>query len=187
MSGNTIVLITGANSGLGLATAQALYSCSKAAYMVIMTSRALDRSQAAAKDVETSCKPENQGNTVVPMELVIEEDASVDKLYEAVENKFGRLDVLVNNAGESPSFGLRGVTNADIIFSPSRVARHRSGTRQDHPTGLMEQSLRRQRHLDPPSHRAFHPPPPEIIFSTNPVHLLLRRLPRNLRHLTAST
>lgn len=96
---NIIVLITGANTGLGLATAQALYASPKA-YSIIITSRSLDRIVAASEEVESGPKG-NEGSEVTPLELQIEEDASVDSLFVEVEKRFGRLDILVNNAGMS--------------------------------------------------------------------------------------
>ncbi|KAK8870083.1 hypothetical protein IAR55_000653 [Kwoniella newhampshirensis] len=97
MSTNTIVLVTGANRGIGLGIFQALLTSTKP-YTLLLTSRDLARGQEAAKSIESDIKASN-GSTVVPMQLDIEDDESIAKLYDEVEKQFGRIDALVNNAG----------------------------------------------------------------------------------------
>lgn len=63
-------------------------------YLFISTSRTLDKAQKAAKELDPT------GERIVPMEVDIDDDSSRERFYEEVERQFGRVDVLINNAGE---------------------------------------------------------------------------------------
>ena len=89
-----IVLVTGGNAGIGLATVSALIRSSKPTYTAILGSRSLDRGKAAAE----SLSGDIVGN-VYPVQLDIEDEGSVERAVKEIEEKYGRLDVLVNNAG----------------------------------------------------------------------------------------
>jgi len=92
-----IALVTGAGSGIGRATALAL---SKAGFSVCLTGRRrepLEETAALAPDSETLVTPAD-----------VTDPASVTALFQAIEARFGRLDVLFNNAGgnvPSTNFG----------------------------------------------------------------------------------
>ncbi|PAV66961.1 hypothetical protein WR25_06296 [Diploscapter pachys] len=88
-----VVIITGGNSGIGKATAQ-LFALEGA--KVVISGRDLDRLEEARKLVVR-----NSGNDenvlVVAGDLLLE---SVQKeLIERTKQKFGRIDILINNAG----------------------------------------------------------------------------------------
>ena len=82
-----VALVTGAGSGIGKACATAL---SKAGYAVVLAGRRLDALQDVAKtlDGETLCVSTDVADPV-----------SVTALFASIKEKFGRLDVLFNNAG----------------------------------------------------------------------------------------
>ena len=85
-----IALITGAGSGVGRACALAL---AKEGYEVIVTGRrlsALEETVAAAKGLK---------GHIHAMAADITDPAQVQNLFADVKKKFGRLDVLFNNAG----------------------------------------------------------------------------------------
>lgn len=64
-------------------------------YTIILTARKLETAQKAIDSLEAGkCE-------LVPMELDIESDASMEALAKGIQEKYGRLDVLWNNAGES--------------------------------------------------------------------------------------
>ncbi|KAK4689328.1 vacuolar iron transporter family protein, partial [Tremellales sp. Uapishka_1] len=92
---NPIILITGANTGVGFATVQALLK-SPTAYTILLTSRSLARSQKAVEDLKAAGQTHSE---LVAVELDIEDDESIKMLYEKVEKDYGRIDVLHNNAG----------------------------------------------------------------------------------------
>lgn len=82
-----VALVTGAGSGIGKACAVAL---GKAGYAVVLAGRRLDALQDVAKtmDGESLC-----------VSTDVSDAASVAALFAAIKAKFGRLDVLFNNAG----------------------------------------------------------------------------------------
>lgn len=85
-----ITLITGGNKGLGFETAKAL---KEQGHKVYIGSRDEARGQKAAEALGVDY-----------VQLDVTDDASVQNAYKTIENKEGRLDVLVNNAGISGGF-----------------------------------------------------------------------------------
>lgn len=84
-----IAVVTGAGSGIGRASALALAA---AGYAVVVAGRRkdeLDKTVAAA----------GSGATVVAVPTDVADEASVKALFQAVKDRFGRIDVLFNNAG----------------------------------------------------------------------------------------
>ena len=83
----TRVVVTGATSGLGNAMAEALVA---AGARVAVTSRERSRATAAASAL---------GTTAVGVEMDVRDEASVDAGVGEIYERFGGVDVLVNNAG----------------------------------------------------------------------------------------
>ncbi|KAH0843127.1 HAT1-interacting factor 1 [Fonsecaea monophora] len=92
-----IVLITGANTGLGLEIVRALYR-SESSSTILCGSRSLDKASAALKALQAD-KPKNPQTTVEPIQIDIEDDNSINSAFDNVENTHGHIDCLVNNAG----------------------------------------------------------------------------------------
>ena len=93
-SSDRIILITGGNRGLGFAYAESLLSSSKASdYTIIITARTEEAAKTAAR------KLSGQGQ-VVGYGCDIEVERQVEGLRSRVERDFGRVDVLINNAGQ---------------------------------------------------------------------------------------
>ncbi len=90
MATNKVALVTGAGTGIGMAAARALLN---AGFQVVLTGRTLDKLTAAIADIGG-----NDSNTLAVACDVGDPD-SVQQLFEATQKKFGRLDVLFNNAG----------------------------------------------------------------------------------------
>lgn len=113
---HTIVLITGANQGLGLECVKKL-AAEQSKFHIIMCSRNLQRGQEAAKSITNLA----EGTSVEALELDIDNDDSIAKAAKYVEEKYGRVDVLFNNAGISvvkgANFrdGMRGVIETNAI------------------------------------------------------------------------
>jgi len=82
-----IALVTGAGTGIGRAVALAL---SAAGYSLAVTGRRVEPLEELAREATGEV-------LVAPSDLT--DPASVDALFGAVKERFGRLDVLFNNAG----------------------------------------------------------------------------------------
>ena len=79
-----VAVVTGASSGIGAATARLL---TKNGYTVIGGARRIDRVRKAV------------GEGGVAIELDVTDEKSVERFVADVRKRFGRVDVLVNNAG----------------------------------------------------------------------------------------
>ncbi|KAL1598861.1 hypothetical protein SLS60_008003 [Paraconiothyrium brasiliense] len=104
MTEKSIVFVTGGNAGLGYESVKALYASSKS-YVVLMGSRSLDKANAAIKTLESEVA--NSNSEVVPIQVDIEDDASIERSKSNIDSKYGRLDALVNNAGGSHDAAMR--------------------------------------------------------------------------------
>ncbi|KAK5252010.1 hypothetical protein LTS03_002045 [Exophiala xenobiotica] len=96
MAPKKIILITGANSGIGFDTAYALASASPDSH-IIMACRSLEKGAKALESVQAR-EPQVVG-TLSLVELDITNDASITAAVEKLTADFGVLDVLINNAG----------------------------------------------------------------------------------------
>jgi NADP-dependent 3-hydroxy acid dehydrogenase YdfG len=90
MVSDKTVLITGASSGIGEATVREL---AKAGMRLFIGARRADRLRVLAEEL---------GQQVAWCELDVTDAASFDAFVAAAEARFGRIDVLVNNAGVMP-------------------------------------------------------------------------------------
>ena len=86
-----VALITGAATGIGRATAVALAA---AGFDAVVN---YSRSEQAAR--ETARLAEKEGARTLLCACDVSDDSAVRKMLAAVEQEFGRLDALVNNAG----------------------------------------------------------------------------------------
>ncbi len=97
MSGEgQVALVTGAARGIGKEVARQLAADG---YTVLLAARDLAKGEAAAAEIE---------GDVRAIELDPGDPASVEAAANAVASDPGRLDVLVNNAGHGPDFGVSG-------------------------------------------------------------------------------
>ncbi|KAL4923084.1 uncharacterized protein BDV17DRAFT_297377 [Aspergillus undulatus] len=85
-----LVLITGANQGIGLATAQIL--ASKHNYHVIIGARRISAGEKVASDLRAA------GHSASSLELDLNSEESIRKAVATIERDFGYLDILINNA-----------------------------------------------------------------------------------------
>ena len=92
-----LAFITGASAGIGAAAAGEF---ARAGYDVVLAARRKDRLEKLAKDIAAAA-PNAQ---LVPVVCDVNSDDSVRAAFALVGERFGRLDVLVNNAG----FGVYG-------------------------------------------------------------------------------
>lgn len=85
-----VALVTGANRGLGFETCRQL---GKKGFHVILTSRSSNKGKIATEQLQS----EGIEINFCPIDVV--DQNSIDVAYDFVSKEFGRLDVLVNNAG----------------------------------------------------------------------------------------
>ena len=88
-----VVVITGASSGLGEATARLL---SAQGAIVVLGARRVDRINALANELTAS------GGQALAVPTDVTDCNQVKKLVEAAVQTYGRIDVMINNAGLMP-------------------------------------------------------------------------------------
>jgi len=89
MHDKPVALVTGANQGIGLQIAKDLLA---RGLTVLVGSRSLERGEAAAREI---------GADAFALQLDVTDQASITSAAERVQNEFGRLDVLIQNAAIS--------------------------------------------------------------------------------------
>jgi len=84
-----IALVTGANRGLGFETCKQL---SQLGVTVLLTSRDPTKGEVAAKQLI------DKGLDVIFYQLDVSDRSNIKDIFTKIENQFGRLDILINNA-----------------------------------------------------------------------------------------
>lgn len=112
-----VALVTGASRGIGRAIARSL---AEAGFCVIGAARPSAQLTELADELASAPRP----GFVVPTEL--RDPVSVERLFQVVDERFGRIDVLINNAGVARSEPLLSTsyatwrdvisTNLDAVF-----------------------------------------------------------------------
>src|ERR1051325_10796829 len=106
MNMRRVAVVTGASKGIGAATAEAF---GKEGYEVMVTS--LSDADGADRLVDTI---EKQGSRAIGVQADMFSEEGVERLFQTVEDEFGRLDVLVNNVGSSGGVHFGTYTIANI-------------------------------------------------------------------------
>ena len=88
-----VAVITGASSGLGESTAKLLASRGA---KVVLGARRKDRIDAVVKDISAA------GGKAIGFDVDVTKRAELEALIKAAVNGFGRVDVMMNNAGIMP-------------------------------------------------------------------------------------
>ena len=101
-----IALITGANKGIGFETARQL---GKQGVSIIAASRNKERGIAAVEKLQA------EGIDAEFLQLDVDNDAEIQFAFEFIQNKYGKLDILINNAGIQVEHGDWGVNNTPTI------------------------------------------------------------------------
>jgi len=85
-----IALVTGANKGIGYETAKQL---AKEGVTVIAAARNVEKGKAAVEALK------QQGLDVEFLKLDVDNETDIDAAFDYINNKYGKLDILINNAG----------------------------------------------------------------------------------------
>jgi len=126
-----VALVTGASSGIGAATARKLAA---EGVIVGLAARRTDRLTALVAEIAAA------GGRAVALETDVTNPAACKAAAEALIEQFGRIDVLVNNAGLMPisdmdnlkvdewqrmvDVNMSGVLNATAAVLPQMIAQH---------------------------------------------------------------
>ncbi len=106
-----IALITGANRGLGFETSRQLAGQH---VKILLAARTEEKAAEAAKTLQS------EGLDVVPVKLDVTSDADIAALVKSIEENYGRLDILINNAGISKGEGLFSNSTLDVAVEDIR-------------------------------------------------------------------
>ena len=91
-----VVLVTGGSRGLGREMAFAVAQCGAD---VIVASRKVESCEATAAEISAAT-----GRSAMPYAVHVGRWGELDGLVDAVYERFGKVDVLINNAGMSPLY-----------------------------------------------------------------------------------
>jgi NAD(P)-dependent dehydrogenase (short-subunit alcohol dehydrogenase family) len=112
-----MILITGANQGLGFAAAKQLVSTGK--YRPLIGARSQEKAEGAVEEL-------GGADDLTPVVIDLDSDISIEAGAAFVQERFGSLDILINNAGinrsSNPDATLRETYRAvfdTIVFGPA--------------------------------------------------------------------
>jgi short-subunit dehydrogenase len=89
---DSVVVVTGASAGIGRAAAQRFAA---AGARLVLAARSADRLDALAAELQ------GQGHEAIAVPTDMRDQEQVIRLIDAAVERFGRLDILINNAGQS--------------------------------------------------------------------------------------
>lgn len=101
-----VAIVTGASSGIGLASAKALASAG-ATVVVNHLPTSLRKAEAVVHEIE------NAGGRAIAIAADVAREDQVEAMFAETLDRFGRLDLLVNNAGIERPSPIRDMTLAD--------------------------------------------------------------------------
>lgn len=96
MSSSEVVLITGANTGLGLEIVKALAKSTRP-YTILVGCRTASKGEAAIREVKTLHPSTTSTLFVVQIDLA--SDESIEAALNTITAQYGRIDALINNGG----------------------------------------------------------------------------------------
>ena len=85
-----VAVVTGGNGGIGLGMARGLAS---AHARIVVAARNVEKSNASARELQAL------GTEAIAVSVDVTDESSVNAMFADAVARFGRLDVLVNNAG----------------------------------------------------------------------------------------
>jgi NAD(P)-dependent dehydrogenase (short-subunit alcohol dehydrogenase family) len=100
-----VALVTGANKGMGFEVVRQL---AKQGNTVILGARD------EAKGKEATSKLKEEGIDVDFIKMDMDSEESIKNASQVVEEKYGKLDILINNAGVNPEYPLGVLTIEEL-------------------------------------------------------------------------
>ena len=97
---NKVIIVTGASAGIGLATAKLLGNHGG---KIALAARSKDKLEAISKELKDSF--------VIPTDM--SDTESIDTMITEVKKHYGRIDILINNAGQGMYGAIENVNIAD--------------------------------------------------------------------------
>lgn len=105
---NQVVAITGASSGLGKQMAEGF---AKQGAIVVLMARRFEKLEALAQEIMDG------GGQALAIQLDVTNDESIQASLDKIIEKYGKVDVLINNAGGSKGGGISEMTNEAWDFT----------------------------------------------------------------------
>ena len=90
MTNNQVILITGASSGIGAATARLF---GREGYRVVLAARRRERLEALAEEIQRG------GGQAFPIQTDLSQLDSIQNMVQTTLDHWGQIDILLNNAG----------------------------------------------------------------------------------------
>lgn len=100
-----VAIVTGASSGIGEASALCLAA---AGFRVVVAARRGDLLDALARRIEAA------GGEALPVAVDLADEAATHALVQRTLDRFGRIDVLLNNAGYSPAAANEQISRTEL-------------------------------------------------------------------------
>ncbi len=108
-----VALVLASSKGLGLACAKGLY---EEGVNVVICSRSIENLEKAKKEIE-QIKSIMKGNKVISVIADLLKEGDIKNLVDKVIEEFGRIDILVHNAGGPPSGPTNKITKKEWLNS----------------------------------------------------------------------
>ncbi|MCK4239584.1 MAG: SDR family NAD(P)-dependent oxidoreductase, partial [Candidatus Lokiarchaeota archaeon] len=108
-----VALVLASSKGLGLACAKGLY---EEGVNVVICSRSMENLEKAKKEIE-QIKSIMKGNKVISVIADLLKEGDIKNLVDKVIEEFGRIDILVHNAGGPPSGPTNKITKKEWLNS----------------------------------------------------------------------
>ena len=92
-----VAIVTGASRGIGRAIALGL---ARAGCHVVLAAKSVESTEKLPGSIHTVAKEvEALGAQALPIQVDVRDDAQIDAMVAATKERFGRIDILINNAG----------------------------------------------------------------------------------------
>ncbi|MFX1572352.1 MAG: SDR family oxidoreductase [Promethearchaeota archaeon] len=104
-----VALVLASSKGLGLACAKGFY---QEGANVVICSRSKENLKEAKEKIEKLKSPSNE-NSVFPIVTDLKYDDQINNLVERTIGNFGKIDIMVHNAGGPPSDSIENITKKD--------------------------------------------------------------------------